>query len=191
MAEGVLICAVGREATKKISLFLKSDKQYVAKIELGKTSDTYDKEGEIKNICRDKSRLVPTLGTVKIVLKRFVGETKQTPPIFSAKRIKGKRAYDLARAGKKVELKPVKIKINKIKILSYKWPFLKIEVDCGSGTYVRSLANGIGEKLGVGGILVELKRTKVKNINIKKAIKLEILNEKNWERKLVDIEKMS
>ena len=124
-------------------------------------------------------------------MKKFIGTTKQTPPIFSAKKIKGKRAYDLARSGKKIKLKPANIKINKIKTLSYKWPYLKIEVDCGSGTYIRSLANDIGMALGVGGMLVELKRTKVKNISIKRAICLEKLNDKNWGKKLDKVENLA
>jgi len=182
MASGILLCAVGRLATKNISQFLKSDKEYIAEIELGKISDTYDKEGEIEIIKFSKK---PKEKEIREVLKKFVGVIAQIPPIFSAKKIKGKKAYELARQGKKIKLKPIKVKINALDLLFYKWPSLKIKISCGTGTYVRSLANDIGQELGVGGYLVDLKRTRVEDIDISQAIRLEELNENNWKEFLI------
>ncbi len=106
-------------------------------------------------------------------MSSFIGEIEQIPPPFSAVKIKGKPAYLLARKGKKVELKPRKVKIYEIKILDYNWPVLKIEVTSSSGTYIRSLANDIGEKLGCGGYLNDLKRTKINEFKVEQALTFE------------------
>jgi len=168
LATGLLIIGVGK-GTKKLSQFLKLDKEYVAKIKLGAVSDTYDKEGKIKEIKIEK---VPEKIKVEKVVESFVGEISQTPPLYSAKKIKGKRAYQLARRGIEVKLKPKKVKIYKIEILDYKFPYLKIKVNCSSGTYIRSLAADIGKKLKCGGYLEELKRTKIGKFSLKDAKKL-------------------
>lgn len=177
LATGVLICAIGRSATKKMDLLLKKDKNYLAEIELGKISPTYDYEGELNSV---KYKNIPKENNIENVLEEFIGETVQTPPVFSAKKINGKRAYDLARSGKKVKMPKRKIKIYKIKITSFNFPILKLSVSCGSGTYIRSLANDIGNSLGTGGVLKNLKRTSVGSIKISKAISLKKINEKNW-----------
>jgi len=187
LASGVLICAVGRGATKKISLFLKSDKEYIARIKLGEKSNTFDSEGKIEKV--EFSRM-PVCSDIENVLKKFIGEIEQMPPIFSAKKIKGRRACDLVRAGEKVRLNPAIVKIYNIKVISFRWPYLTIKLNCGSGTYVRSLANDMGDTLGVGGILVGLERTKIKNIGIKKTIALERLSFKTWQDYLFNIEEL-
>ena len=159
LAEGILILGIG-DYTKELNKFLKeSIKTYIAEIVLGAKSTTYDKEGRIYP--NDDQINYPDSDQIKEVIKSFIGEIEQIPPPFSAVKIKGKPAYILARKGKKIELKPRKVKIYDIKILDYNWPVLKIEVTVSSGTYIRSLANDIGEKLGCGGYLNDLKRIKI------------------------------
>lgn len=157
LASGLLIVAIGREFTKQLDKFLKLNKEYEAEIVLGKISDTYDAEGKIE-VKDDKE--VSEKEIVK-VLNSFLGENEQMPPVFSAKKIKGKRAYSLARAGLKVDLKPQLINISKIKLLNYAYPKVKFEVEVSSGTYIRSLAHDIGNKLGVGAYLSSLIRTRI------------------------------
>jgi len=178
-AEGLLILGIG-EYTKALSKFLKeSIKTYIAEITLGARSTTYDIEGEITQTDADLTQINEE--KIKEVIDSFIGEIEQVPPPFSAVKIKGKPAYLLARKGKKVYLKPRKVKIYEIKILDYNWPaspsqggpVLKIEVTCSSGTYIRSLANDIGEKLKVGGYLSELKRTKINEFTLDQALTFE------------------
>ncbi len=166
-AEGVLIVAVGREYTKKLGQFLKQDKTYRATIRLGATSDTYDRTGKITNTTDIKKT---TRKQVAEVLKKFKGEIEQTPPAFSAIKIKGKKAYELARRGIIPQLKSRKVKIYNIKILKYAWPFLEIETKVSSGTYIRSLANDIGKELKTGGYLEKLIRTKVGKHRLTKSL---------------------
>lgn len=170
LASGLLICAIGRSATKQIDSLLKQEKTYLAEVELGKESNTYDMEGEIKKI---KFNNKPTKKEIKEILKRFIGEIDQVPPIYSAKKINGRRAYDLARKGEEVKLKKNKIKIYKIEIISYKFPFLKIKVECGSGTYIRSLAHDIGRQLKTGAVLIGLIRESVGKYSLKKSLEIE------------------
>jgi tRNA pseudouridine55 synthase len=159
LAEGLLILGIGKY-TKELNKFLKeSVKTYIAEIILGTRSTTYDREGKITQTNADFTQT--KADKIEKILNSFIGEIEQIPPPFSAVKIKGKPAYFLARKGKKVELKPRKVKIYEIKILNYNWPILKIEVTCSSGTYIRSLANDIGEKLGCGGYLNDLKRTRI------------------------------
>ncbi len=187
LAEGLLILGIG-EYTKELNKFLKeSIKTYIAEIILGARSTTYDREGRIYP--NDNRINYPDIDRIKEVINSFIGEIEQIPPPFSAVKIKGRPAYLLARKGKKVELKPRKVKIYDIKILEitlnnanletkqhetfinnnqhksvldpYKSVVLRIEVTCSSGTYIRSLANDIGEKLGCGGYLNDLKRTRI------------------------------
>lgn len=166
-AEGVLIVAVGREYTKKLGQFLKMDKTYRAVVRFGASSDTYDRTGKIVET-KDAKKV--TRKEITEVLKKFKGEIEQVPPPFSAIKIKGRKAYELARKGIVVNLKPRKIKIYSIKILKYKWPYLEIETKVSSGTYIRSLAHDIGKELKTGGYLEKLVRTKVGRFSINKSI---------------------
>lgn len=177
LATGLLILGIGREATKKLGKFQKLDKEYVAKIKLGATSNTFDKEGKIE---KREFKKIPTLNEIKEVLKNFIGEIEQIPPPFSAKKISGKKAYELARKGIKFNLKPQKVKIYKIEILNYSFPYLELKISCSSGTYIRSLANDIGEKLNCGGYIEELKRTRIGNFSLENAVPLYNLNSQNW-----------
>ncbi|MCD6284250.1 tRNA pseudouridine(55) synthase TruB [bacterium] len=187
LATGLLILGIGRGATKLLYKFLNEKKEYIAKIRLGATSTTYDREGEI---VFKKNVKIPTRQEIKNVLKRFCGKIKQIPPRFSAKKIKGKKMYELARKGEKVELKPIKVEIYKIYLLKYKWPFLEIKVNCSSGTYIRSLANDIGKELNCGGYIEELARIRIGKICLNEAVDLYKLNSQNWEKFLIDISKI-
>lgn len=178
-AEGVLIIAIGREYTKQLDQFLKKDKTYVATLHLGAISDTGDPTGRIlpypttyEVVKFGKTVEKPTRQEIRTVLKKFVGEIEQTPPAYSAIQIAGKRAYALARKGLAPKLTPRQITIYSIKLLSYRWPNLKIETKVSSGTYIRSLATDIGEVLKTGAYLTELIRISIGDFGIKEAIKL-------------------
>lgn len=186
-AEGLLILLVGREATKKQGEFMKLDKEYIATLHLGAETDTDDKTGKpIKAQLQTKSPKTEFYNThdreysriftkVKIqnTIEKFIGDIEQVPPKYSAVKVGGKRAYKLAREGKKVELKPRKIKIYNIKILSYNWPLLAVKIRCSSGTYIRSLARDIGQELGCGAYVERLVRTKIGNYRLKDTIKVD------------------
>ncbi len=180
-AEGILIILIGK-TTKSQSRFMALPKTYTATIKLGEISDTYDITGQIKSSSFAKA---PEGEQILKILKTFIGEIRQTPPVYSAIKINGEKAYKLARKGIKPKMTPRKVKIYKIKTLNYKWPYLKIEVKCGKGTYIRSLAHDIGKKLGCGAYLENLIRTKIGKFDIKKSIKLENLDYKNWTKKLI------
>jgi tRNA pseudouridine55 synthase len=181
-ARGLLILGIGREFTKKLSIFQKKDKEYIATLRLGAESDTFDRDGKI---LERKVEKIPDREQIEKVLKSFLGEIEQIPPVFSAKKIGGKKLYELARKGIKVELKPQRVKIYEISILEYKFPYLKIKVKCSSGTYIRSLANDIGKKLGCGAYVEELIRTKIGEFSIENAIDLSKLTSKNWKNFLL------
>lgn len=173
MASGLLIMASGK-ATKFLDAFHSLEKVYEAQIELGKISDTFDAEGNIKT--KKQKKIIKKEQIEKIIQKYFTGSIFQTPPIFSAKKIKGQKAYDLARQGKEVKLKPIKIIINEIKILKYEYPFLDLKINCSKGTYIRSIANDLGKKLQTGGVLVKLKRINIGPFNLKKSLKQKNIN---------------
>ena len=168
-AEGVLIVAVGREYTKKLGQFLKQDKTYRTTVRLGAESDTFDLTGKIKNI---DVKQKPSKKEILKTLDKFIGEIEQIPPSFSAIKIKGKKAYELARKGIVPNLKPRKVKIHSIKILKYKWPYLEIETKVSSGTYIRSLAHDLGQTLKIGGYLEKLVRIKTGSFNLQKSLRL-------------------
>ena len=168
-AEGVLIVAVSREYTKKLGQFLKQDKTYRTTVRLGAESDTFDLTGKIKNI---DVKQKPSKKEILKTLDKFIGEIEQIPPSFSAIKIKGKKAYELARKGIVPNLKPRKVKIYSIKILKYKWPYLEIETKVSSGTYIRSLAHDLGQTLKIGGYLEKLVRIKTGSFNLQKSLRL-------------------
>lgn len=168
-ATGLLIIGVGREFTKKLGEVAQGmSKTYIAELTLGQTSTTDDSEGEITKL----DTKIISLPEIKKVLKCFTGEQMQTPPIFSAIKLKGKKAYELARKGKEVKLNPRKINIYTIKLVSYDYPGLEIECEVSSGTYIRSLARDIGKKLGTGAYLNNLIRTRVGKYKLEDAMEL-------------------
>jgi tRNA pseudouridine55 synthase len=158
LAEGVLVVGIGRKGTKKLSNLVKSEKEYLAEIRLGIESTTDDEEGEKREV---EVKDPPTIDAVRGAVSQFKGETLQTPPIYSAVKVKGQEAYKLARRGIKPNLKPRKVLIRELEILDYQWPILKLRAVTGSGVYIRALARDIGQELGTGGYLAELERTRV------------------------------
>ncbi|MEK7561709.1 MAG: tRNA pseudouridine(55) synthase TruB [Patescibacteria group bacterium] len=170
-ASGLMILVIGKY-TKKASEFSKLDKTYIAEITLGLESSTGDREGELTRI-NDK---IPSIQEVQAVLDGFVGEISQVPPAFSAVKVDGQRAYKLARAGKMPELKPRQVTVHRLQVTDYKYPKLRFTTEVSSGTYIRSLAEDIGQKLGTGAYLSALHRIKVGNFDIKDALTLEKLN---------------
>jgi len=167
-ATGLLIILIGR-FTKKQNLFTNLDKTYIAKIKLGTTTDTLDPTS-VEHSFQDISFL--NISDVQNCIKSFEGEYEQIPPMFSAKKISGKRLYTLARQGKTIELQPTKVNIYSIKIIDIELPFATFEVHCSKGTYIRSLARDIGNKLGVGGYLFELRRTKIGHFSVDSALSI-------------------
>ncbi len=163
LASGVLIIAVGRESTRKIADQVKKEKEYIAKIKLGQNSTTDDEEGEKETV---EVKTKPELDQIKNILPKFIGKIMQIPPIYSAIKIKGREAYKYARAGKSIELEKRQVDIKDIKILGYSWPILEINIVCGPGVYIRSLARDIGKELKTGGYLADLERTRVGDFTI-------------------------
>lgn len=167
-ATGLLIL-LSSKATKLSNQFLKLDKWYEATLCLGKTSTTGDPEGVITEVNVDKQ---PSYSDIEKILPDFLGNIKQTVPIFSAVKINGKRAYQLARQGQKVEMPTREIKIYELEVLSYHFPELVIRTHVSSGTYIRTLGEDLGQALGVGAYLTALRRTKVGNFDLNNAKKL-------------------
>lgn len=180
-ASGVLVVAIGREATRIISQYVKLDKEYEALLHLGAVTNTYDRMGVVSEL------VISELGIddIQKVLAKFRGQQKQIPPMFSAKKVGGKKLYELARKGIEVERKPVEINIYELELLDYNWPLLKIRVKCSSGTYIRSLAHEIGQALGCGAYLDELKRTAVGKFRIDECNSLKEISEDGWEKMLL------
>lgn len=160
-ATGLLIILVGK-ATKRQDEFMKQDKVYEATFTLGATSTTGDPEGEITEQPKEsqEQRIISEQQIQKILLK-FTGQIRQVPPIYSAIKVNGRRAYDLAREGKPVELKSRQVTIYTLNLVEYKWPELRLVAHVSSGTYIRSLALDIGEELGVGAYCSQLRRTRI------------------------------
>jgi tRNA pseudouridine55 synthase len=167
MATGLLILVIGNY-TKRAEEFSKLDKVYEAEITLGATSPTGDKEGELTKISDEQ----PTEMAVEAVLELFKGEILQRPHKYSAVKINGQRAYKAARAGKTLEIEPRKVTIYELTDVKYDYPKLKFTAKVSSGTYIRSLAEDIGEALGTGAYLSILRRSQVGNYSIKDAIPL-------------------
>lgn len=183
-AEGVLIVCTDQD-TKKISDIQSQSKEYIANINLGSISNTYDVDGDITPVRADPC-VRPTKKIIQNTLNsHFTGEILQTPPAFSAKKINGKRAYDLARAGKSVKLDRKKVVVYNIGVNKYDYPDLELIINCGSGTYIRSIAHDLGQLLHVGAYCHSLIRTKIGEYAIKNSLHLPeneikyILNKKN------------
>ena len=166
---GVLPIAIG-DATRLIS-YLQGSKAYTGIIQLGATTNTDDMQGEI---IESKAWPLITQNDINYLLENFRGEILQKPPIFSSVHIKGERAYKKARKGEKFDLIPKKVTINKLNLISWSQNKgeLLVDVDCSTGTYIRSLARDIGDKIGCGGYLKRLRRTKAHNFNENHSVKL-------------------
>lgn len=155
-ATGLMIVVVGKEC-KSASVYTKLDKVYEATIHLGQTSTTGDPEGDIVPVGDD----TPNRAQIDTVLEQFRGDIKQRPPIFSAIKIAGKRAYKLAREGQEIEMPERSVSVYELEVIDYTYPELKIRTHVSSGTYIRSLAVDIGAALGTGAYCCELRRTRV------------------------------
>lgn len=172
-ATGLLILCTGK-LTKAISEFQNQIKEYRGKIYFGKTTPSMDMETiELASEEKDISSL--TFDLIREATKGFIGEIEQIPPIYSATWINGKRAYELARKGKSVNLKPKKVFVQKFEILNYNPPFADFFIECSKGTYVRSLVHDLGQKLGTGAFLYQLERTKIGKFSLEDAIGIEEL----------------
>jgi tRNA pseudouridine55 synthase len=168
LAKGLLLVGID-EGTKKLSEYKNLPKEYIAVIKLGEVSTTDDREGKKTKINFKK---IPKNLDIDKILKLFSEIKEQIPPTYSAVKVNGKEAYKLARKSKKFSLKPKNIIIYEIKMLKYKWPFLKIKVKTGPGVYIRALARDIGKKLKTGGYLWNLTRTKIGNFSKKDCLNL-------------------
>lgn len=173
LASGVLLLCTGK-ATKRIEELQSHTKEYIAEITLGATTPSFDLEHPIdatypyEHITREM---------VEETLKQFIGNIAQRPPLFSACKVEGKRAYDLARKGSDMQLEPKQIRIDEIELIEYDLPRIRIRVVCGKGTYIRSLARDIGEALQSGGHLTDLIRTRIGEYRIENCIKPEAFQE--------------
>jgi tRNA pseudouridine55 synthase len=171
LATGVMIICTGK-ATRRIEEFQYQTKEYVATLELGATTACFDKElpvdatYPVEHITRE---------LVNTVIPTFTGEIWQVPPVYSAVKVEGKRAYDYAREGKEVELKPKLLVIDEIEVLSFEPPLLTIRVVCSKGTYIRALARDIGEALGSGAHLAALRRTRIGDVGVEQCSDIESL----------------
>jgi tRNA pseudouridine55 synthase len=200
-ATGVLLLLVGK-GTKQCERLMGEAKQYETTIKLGAVTATLDPESPeepFRSGTGDPPMLVandvePSFdnsphgrvarATVEQLLPRFVGEIQQRPPAFSAMKVGGQRAYKLARSGETVELAPRAVHVYGIELLDYGWPFLHLRIDCGRGTYVRSIARDVGEALGVGGYLTQLRRTRIGPFDASAAVTIERLEADGVERHL-------
>lgn len=169
LATGLMIVCTGK-CTKQIDSFQSQEKEYIAGILIGKTTPSFDLEKEYDN---EYPTDHITKEMVEEVLKSFLGESDQVPPVFSAKFIDGKRAYEFARKGKEVEMKPSRITINEIELLSYNMPEISIRVSCSKGTYIRALVRDIGERLNSGATMISLQRTAIGTYHLNNAISIE------------------
>lgn len=184
-ASGVLVVLIG-PAVRLSEYVSASDKRYQATIRLGSSTDTYDSEGTITDSAAWESI---TEEKFNEVLQKFVGEIEQVPPPYSAVKVKGKKAYDLAREGEEVDLEPRLIQVYSLEVIEWAPPEVVIDVYCSSGTYVRSLANDLGKELGCGAHLIGLRRTKSGRFTLRDAIPLRKLQESfengTWYRNLI------
>ncbi|NLG71089.1 MAG: tRNA pseudouridine(55) synthase TruB [Chloroflexi bacterium] len=184
-ASGVLVILIG-PAVRLSEYVSASDKRYQATIRLGSSTDTYDSEGRITSTA-DIGDI--TEEKFNEILQQFVGEMEQVPPPYSAVKVKGKKAYEMARHGQEVDLEPRTVQVYSLEVLEWAPPEAVIDVYCSSGTYVRSLAHDLGKELGTGAHLIGLRRTKSGRFTLRDAVPLRRLQEAfdagNWYRYLI------
>lgn len=173
LATGLMILCTGK-STKLIESFQEMEKEYVATLKLGATTPSFDMETE-----EDSTSEIGHLNTALIdsTLQKFLGETNQVPPVFSAVKVKGKRAFDCARNGEELKLQPKKIVIKKILTESIDFPYMTIKVNCSKGTYIRALARDIGEELQCGAYLTALRRTRIGEFSVENAMSVDYFME--------------
>lgn len=169
LATGVLIVCTGK-ATKRIEEFQYQTKEYIASLRLGATTPSFDLETPV-DVVYPTEHITKEL--VEKVLKQFIGSIQQVPPVYSAVKIDGKRAYDYARKGETVEIKAKELVIDEIELMEYAFPLIKIRVVCSKGTYIRALARDLGLALHSGAHLTALQRTRIGAVSIDKCMNLE------------------
>ncbi|MBQ6573748.1 MAG: tRNA pseudouridine(55) synthase TruB [Bacteroidales bacterium] len=173
LATGVLLVCLGK-ATKQAEALQAEKKEYIAQIELGATTPCFDMEKEID--CTYPYEHI-TREMVEAAIPGFLGEQDQIPPVFSAKLIDGTRAYEMARAGEEVVMKPARITIYEMEIVEFELPRLVLRIKCSKGTYIRSIARDMGKALGSGGYLSGLVRTQSGGFHVGKALSMEDMGE--------------
>lgn len=186
-ATGVLPILIGK-ATKISKYLIEHNKTYITTVKLGEKTDTGDSEGQVIETKKIPEGLKKE--DINKVLQSFLGKQKQLPPMYSAIKINGKKLYEYAREGKKVEVKPRDIEIYKIELLEYKNSKIKFKVECSKGTYIRTLCEDIAKKLETVGYMEELQRTKVNNFNIENSILLDNITIENAEQNIIKIEEV-
>lgn len=164
-ATGLLVLLVGKEYTRQAQTLAKVDKTYEVTMRFGARSSTGDPEGEITEVEADE----PSLEALQAVLERFTGEISQIPPAYSAIKIDGQRAYNLARAGKEVKIEPRTVTIHRLELVSYTYPEARLIAEVSSGTYIRTLVEDIAADLGTSAYATELRRTQVGDFSIEDA----------------------
>ncbi|MDD5041354.1 MAG: tRNA pseudouridine(55) synthase TruB [Candidatus Peribacteraceae bacterium] len=174
-AEGLLVLAVGAKALKVVELFTDLSKEYEAVVHLGATSTTYDREGVIERWTPVAGWHAPDEIAIRsLITSRFIGKIEQVPPAHSAVKVGGERAYRKARQGRGVNIPSREVEITGCAITHYDYPHLHLNVSCGSGTYIRSLAHDLGQVLQCGGYLEKLKRTRVGEWKLEAAVRPEL-----------------
>lgn len=168
-ARGVLVIGVGRAATKQLGSVAGTEKEYVTRVKLGWRSETDDREGEKQPVAVDEP---PSEAQVREALTEFEGVIEQRPPTHSAVKYGGRPAYKLARAREELRLSPRPVEARQVELLAYDWPYVRVRLVTGSGFYVRSFARDLGERLGTGGYVDELERTRVGQYTADQAIRL-------------------
>ena len=190
-ATGVLPILIGN-ATKISKYMIEHNKEYIATVYLGEKRSTGDIEGQILKKDEDVKEKLANISKNKVneVLKSFLGKQKQIPPVYSAIKINGKKAYEYARKGQTVEIRPRDVEIHNIELLSFKEKILSFKVECSKGTYIRTLCEDIAEKLGTIGHMKDLIRTKVDGFTIDDSITIEDIknNPKSIDEKIISIE---
>jgi tRNA pseudouridine55 synthase len=185
LATGVLVVALGR-ATKSIDRFMDTDKRYRTRIDLSAFTTTDDREGERDEVTVESP---PDPAAIRAALATLTGSIEQRPPAFSAVKIGGRRAYKLARRGEDVAPAPRVVAVHAIELAEYAWPFVTIDVHCGKGVYIRSLARDLGRALGTGGHCDTLRRTAVGPFTEAMAIALDDVPEPLVEADLIPLER--
>lgn len=171
LASGLLILCLGK-STKKANHFQSMKKLYQGVFRLGATTKTDDAEAEEENICEYEHI---SEKQVKECSKKFVGKILQKPPMYSAKHVKGKRLYQLARKNIEIEVEPVQVEVYRFDVLSVRMPFVSVEIECSKGTYIRSIARDLGSKLGAGAYLASLRRIAIGGYHVDDAFKIKEL----------------
>lgn len=184
LATGVLVVCLGK-GTKLVERLMDTHKRYLAEVDLTAFTTTDDREGEREEV---SVASVPQLDVVAEAVSGFIGEIEQTPPAYSAIKIEGRRAYRMARRGEIFDPPARVVRIDHIEIICYEWPLLTIDVRCGKGTYIRSLARDLGSKLGTGGHLASLRRTEIGPFTLAQSHRLDDVPEPLGEADLLHLD---